>query len=326
VLLGLLACVSAGGTGVTDCVLPVTKLQCVRDWRSGFVAGVRFGYPGLDSQTVGGPVDWLDVCSPRIWNQTLFDMSVPSAIDTAQRSAPEWYRGTSNQDYLYPSGLPITQVIVLSAPNPWGSKFGVIPAIIFGYQTNDGLDFAVCGNALYANFYLNPSRNPAPPTPVTLKASFTSSKSEGDVLTSLGSFDALCSTRGAFYLGGDPNTSSKFFIKSVKKPCWTRWNGTIEEWELAKPAPPQRVTDEFECDEEPCLEPCHWDKKHSKKSASFSCAMSGTAIATGKYGAIMFDRDGNRFDWDRDQQGRLQQVKASDSVYEGEPEEAEEQN
>jgi len=259
-------------------------------------------------------------------NQTAFDMSVPGAIDSAQRSAPAWYRGNGdNSDYLYPQGAPITQVIVLSAPNPWGDKFGVIPAILFGYQTEDGLDFAVCGNALYANFYLNPARAPAPPTPVTLKTTYTSALSEGDKLTALGSLEAKCSVRGGGYLGGDPNTSSKYFIKATRKPCFVDWDAEIQTWNNVPTPPPERVTSGFECDEEdePCLEPCHWDKKNSKKSASFSCAMSGTAIATGKYGAIMFDRDGNRFDWNRDEQGRLQQIKAGESVYEGESEEDE---
>jgi len=328
VLLGLLACVSAGDvsrpkgiTGRLSCVLPVSKLQCIRDWRSGFVASVRMGYQGFEAAD-----DWVSICgSSPIGNQTRFDMSVPDAIDAAQRAAPEWYRNIDNSFYLYPQSSPITQVIVLRAPNPWGDKFGTIAAIMFGYQTDDGLDFAVCGNALYAQFYLNPARAPAPPTPVTLKATFTSSLSEDGKLTALGSLDGLCSTRGGGYLGGDPWRSSKYFIKAVTKPCFVAWDAEIQSWDSPPSDPPKRVIGHYECDDddEECNQTCHWDKKNSKKSASYSCAMAGTAIATGKYGAIMFDKHGHKFDWDRDEKGHLQQVKASDSVYEGEPEQEE---
>jgi len=205
-------------SGRLSCVLPVSKLQCIRDWRSGFVAGIRMGYKGFDDAN-----DWLSVCSQRIFNQTIFDMSTPAQIDDAQRSAPAWYKDTPSQFYLYPQNSPITQVIVLRAPNPWGDKFGTIAAILFGYQTQEGLDFAVCGNALYAQFYLNPARAPAPPTPVSLKATFTSSLSEDGKLTALGSLDGLCSTRGGGFLGGDPWKSSKYFIKHLIKPCFVRW-------------------------------------------------------------------------------------------------------
>lgn len=65
---------------------------------------------------------------------------------------------------------PSAQVIVLHAENPWGNKFGNIPAVLFGYIGDDGvLDFAVCGNPLYANFFLNPDTARAPPTAPTLK-------------------------------------------------------------------------------------------------------------------------------------------------------------
>ena len=95
------------------------------------------------------------------------------------------------------------------------------------------------------------------------------------------------------------------------------------------PTPPQRVWGHFHCDddldESTCKQPCHWSKKDGKKSASYSCAMSGTAIATGKYGAIMFDKDGNKYDWDQDEHGHLKQVKSKDDdVYEGEADAEEE--
>jgi hypothetical protein len=44
--------------------------------------------------------------------------------------------------------------------------------------------------------------------------------------------------------------------------------------------------------------PCHYDKKAAKKSPSVSCAATGQVLATGKYGAIVFDQGGNAYDWD----------------------------
>lgn len=209
-------------TGRLSCLLPVSKIQCIRDWRSGFVAGLKLGYEGFSD------AQFLQICSNRIQNQTIFDMSTVTgnslAIDAAQASAPAWYRNVSSAYYLYPRGSPITQVIVLEAPNPWGDKYGTIPAILFGYLSGDTLDFAVCGNALYAQYYLNPGRYPAPPTPVTLKKVFTSSLSEEGELTALGSLDAKCSTRGTGFLGGDIWQSSKFFIKHLSKPCFTKYS------------------------------------------------------------------------------------------------------
>jgi hypothetical protein len=31
-------------SGRLSCVLPIEKMRCVRDWRSGFVAGISYGY------------------------------------------------------------------------------------------------------------------------------------------------------------------------------------------------------------------------------------------------------------------------------------------
>jgi hypothetical protein len=211
----------------------VAKIECTRDWRSGFVAGVRLGYNGFDS--VDSP-QWLTICSNQIGNQTRFDMSVASggnSIDSAQNGAPDWYSsragvGGRPDFYFYPAGAPITQVIVLHAPNPWGNNFGNIPAILFGYLDgpagNQVLDFAVCGNALYANYFLNPASAPAPPTPVTLKASFSSGLSETGNFTALGSLEGKCGIRGNGFLGGDPWKNSKLRLKSVTKPCFTRWS------------------------------------------------------------------------------------------------------
>lgn len=74
-------------------------------------------------------------------------------------------------------------MVVLQAPNPWGSKFGHIAAIIFAYYNDDGrngtsLDFAVCGNANYASSYLSPGEFPRSPTIVSLQAQFTNPLSE----------------------------------------------------------------------------------------------------------------------------------------------------
>jgi hypothetical protein len=69
-------------------------------------------------------------------------------------------------------------MIVLQAPNPYGDKFGRIPAIIFAYinvnnVTNDvTLEYAVCGDATYAYGYLFPGDYRPPPTPVHLQASY----------------------------------------------------------------------------------------------------------------------------------------------------------
>lgn len=102
---------------------------------------------------------------------------------------------------------------------------------------------------------------------------------------------------------------------------------------VAPPSNPlQRVWGHFHCDPEldddECKQPCHWSKKDGKKSASYSCAMSGTAIATGKYGAIMFDKDGNKYDWEYSN-GHMHQVKSSEEYdeepYEGESYEEEEE-
>jgi hypothetical protein len=31
-------------SGRLSCLLPIAKMRCVRDWRSGFVAGLSYGY------------------------------------------------------------------------------------------------------------------------------------------------------------------------------------------------------------------------------------------------------------------------------------------
>jgi hypothetical protein len=210
---------------VLTCVLPVTRLVCIRDWRSGFVAGVKFGYDGVSDTTKATTGNFMQVCSTGIYNQTSYDLSVNSTINTANNNAPAWYKQPTIDSMVYPANAAITQVIVLHAANPWGSKFGNIPAILFGYQTDEGINFAVCGNPVYAAAYLNPARAAAAPTPVTLKAVYNSPLSEDDELTVLGGFEGKCSTRGtsfSAFLGGDPHKSSKFFIKALKKVCFTK--------------------------------------------------------------------------------------------------------
>jgi hypothetical protein len=220
-------------TGRLTCVLPIARLQCTRDWRSGFVAGMRYGWDGITGVNTGG--GFFQICSPGIQNQTTFDMSRPTgsggSFGTANSGAPEWYRLTGstalNAAYLYKAGAPITQVIVLKADNPYGHKFGKIPAIIIVYQDivngQQQLKTAVCGNPVYAAAYLSPDTAPAPPTPVSLKAVYNSPLSE-HTNSALGSFEAKCSIRGtqfSAYHTGDPWKSSKFFIKNLEHVCFT---------------------------------------------------------------------------------------------------------
>jgi hypothetical protein len=150
-------------------------------------------------------------------------MSNPA--DVIKVSAEDGVNATANPElspYYYPAYSPITQVIVLEAENPWGSKFGEVAAIVFGYLETDGsLNFAVCGNAAYAQFYLNPAAFPPPPTAVSLKQVFTSPLADEDTPAFLGGFYAVCATRGSGYLGGDPNKSSKYYIKKLTKVCFS---------------------------------------------------------------------------------------------------------
>lgn len=148
--------------------------------------------------------------------------------------------------YFYPFTAPITQMIVLHAPNPWGAAHGTIPAIIFAYldstrrtvsttvtntttnitttvnttRTTTKLDFAICGNAEYASAFLYPGLYPLPPTPVTLQASYSNPLSEQLPLRFLGSFDGKCSIMGRGYLGGDPYQLSRNHLKVTTKACF----------------------------------------------------------------------------------------------------------
>jgi hypothetical protein len=42
--------------------------------------------------------------------------------------------------------------------------------------------------------------------------------------------------------------------------------------------------------------------------------MNGHGIATGKYGAIMFDKYGEAYDWERDEEGKVYKVKAAGDI------------
>eukprot|EP00775_Hariotina_reticulata_P003101 gene3101-3380_t len=298
-LVGALAFVAADvsfpkpKTGRPTCILPIKRLTCVRDWRSGFVAGVRYGY-GEEAALPGT----ADVCSTGIGNQTAWDMSDPRQVNTTNIADGVIVADPTQSPYYYPAYSPITQVIVLEAENPWGNKFGEVPAILFGYLETDGsLNFAVCGNAAYAQFYLNPAEFPPPPTAVSLKQVFTSPLSDEDTPSFLGGFYAVCATRGTGYLGGDPNKSSKYFIKKLTKVCFSplaHVNNTI----LTTPPPFRPPFAGYDWWNNINYSPCHYDKKAAKKSASVSCAETGQVVATGKYGAIVFDQGGNAYDWD----------------------------
>lgn len=127
--------------------------------------------------------------------------------------------------YYSPYGAYITQMIVLSAANPWGDKYGTIPAIIFVYLDFDpttnftSLATAVCGNADYADAYLNPG-GLAAPTVVTLKAQYTNPLSAELPRRFLGSFEGKCGLLGRGWLGGDPHESSKLPLKHVYQACF----------------------------------------------------------------------------------------------------------
>eukprot|EP00775_Hariotina_reticulata_P003126 gene3126-3404_t len=188
-------------------------MACTVDNRSRFVAGISFNY--------GSGYGMKSACSdgqgPPSMYQTQWNMA-----DVNGTNFPKLPNGRYNPLYYYPPGGLITQVIVLQAQNPWGDNFGSVPAVIFTYITpvTEQVDFVVCGNADYAGFYLNPAAFPPPPTQVVLQQQYTSPLSPFDPGTYLGGFDAFCSQRGTGYLGGDPNTSSKYHLLHLEKVCF----------------------------------------------------------------------------------------------------------
>jgi hypothetical protein len=183
-------------------------------------------------QSYGGTTGFQDTCSNGFFGsqpnpyQTTWNMANTNSTDF-----PTLPNGQYDPLYYYPPGGLITQVIVLQANNPWGNKFGVIPAIIFTYLTPGAsgfqLNVAVCGNGDYARFYLNPAAFPPPPTQAVLQAQYVSPLTPYDTPAFLGKFGAKCSQNGGgflqlSYLGGDPHTSSKNFIIHLQKVCFAR--------------------------------------------------------------------------------------------------------
>ena len=64
--------------------------------------------------------------------------------------------------------------------------------------------------------------------------------------------------------------------------------------------------------------PCHVDKKHNKKSPSFSCVEAGLALAVGKHGPIEFEpATGATMERMPDASGSLQLVKTASRGLEG---------
>lgn len=80
--------------------------------------------------------------------------------------------------------------------------------------------------------------------------------------------------------------------------------------------PLQRVTSDFNKRNYTHI-PCYYNKHNAKDvGTSWSCAMQGTAIATGKYGALKLDLDGQRVGWQRDEEtGKLFAVPDAEVFY-----------
>jgi hypothetical protein len=95
------------------------------------------------------------------------------------------------------------------------------------------LDFVVCGHADYARFYLNPAAFPPPPTQVVLQQQYTSPLKPSSPDTFLGGFDGACYLRGTGYLGGDPNTSSKYHLLHLEKVCFAQREALLQ-WSEAE--------------------------------------------------------------------------------------------
>lgn len=313
-LLGALACATAEdgvktsfpkpGTGRLTCILPIKNLRCTVDTRTGFVAGMRYGY---------GPYGDFNICSQGNSFQTTWDMS-PTAYKQSitcpngpvnpipGSGIPTWpNKNPINEGYLMPYGSMVTQVLVLEAPNPLGPTFGKIAAIAFRYTNKELAEaapgcgrapysWAVCGNVEYASAYLFPGSNPTPPPtgPVVLQAQYSSPLTESGGPSFLGSFQAICGApRGGGYLGGDPHAGSKFWIKELNRVCFTKLAHPI----LAKPIT-TTPRPEPKYDWNVPNTPCGFDKKASKDSPSLSCVNSQSVVATGKFSVIFTDGEG----------------------------------
>lgn len=366
VLLGAAALVSAQDdtkgsfpkhfTGRLSCVTPIDRIKCTRDIRSGFVSGVQYGNEGVSG--------FYQVCaSPNIpdanpagglaggaLGQVTYDLSVLGANTKALGSIQYantvagppgnlWYKQDDLTDYVYPAGAPVTQVIVLEAKNPFGQGFGKVPAIIFVYidEANEP-QTAICGNPIYANYYLGNSEV-APPTPVKLQASYSSplvqpkyedqDNGKSVFLGALGAFQAKCSPSGRGYLGGDPNVYNRFAIEDLKQVCFLPFNVENNPFNCSTinpdnstgcaPAglPAANQTSAFTCDDnaEFCTKPCAYNKKTAKTGVSASCEFNGYGYVTGKYGLIEVDENGTPYEWTYGNEGYSGKTYGSKQAY-----------
>ncbi|WIA23833.1 hypothetical protein OEZ85_013494 [Tetradesmus obliquus] len=301
-------------TGAISCALPIRELVCIVDSRSGFVAGMEFGPgPGYGrrsecSRGVNGTAK-MDAYFAETVHQTRWEM-----YDTNSSSFPKDLNGQPNLAYFSPLGALITQMIVLQAANPLGPTFGDIPAIIFRYLTPETLapGFAVCGNNRYAQAYLDPFNAQPPLTTVSLMSQFVNPLSE-TTTAFLSSFQAKCGNRGMGFNGGDPNTLSVYAMKSVMKACFT----PVAEVVNILPDEPVDPLPEPAYDWTVPYQPCFWAKKQDKSgSASVSCARTGAVVATGKYGVILVDSDGQPMEAAPTAGGKMQPVRFT-RPYEG---------
>jgi len=82
---------------------------------------------------------------------------------------------------------------------------------------------------------------------------------------------------------------------------------TFFKFTAPKAEPLERVVSHFTPRD---YQPCYYDKHNTKgPGTSWSCAMEGTAIATGKYGAINLNKQGQHVGWQRDEKtGRVAEV------------------
>eukprot|EP00775_Hariotina_reticulata_P003098 gene3098-3377_t len=206
--------------------------------------------------------------------------------DTNGTDFPKLPNGQYDPLFYYINGGLITQVIVLQANNPWGNKFGIIPAIIFTYLTPSTtgqveVRVAVCGNGDYARFYLNPGAFPPPPTLTVLQTQYVSPLTPYDTPAFLGSFDAKCSQNGGgflqkSYLGGDPHTNSKNFIIHLQKVCFATLNFT-SKFNPVFPIPFNATAIDYSWWNNIDYRPCFYNKMAAKSSPSASCASTGQA-------------------------------------------------
>ncbi|WIA23802.1 hypothetical protein OEZ85_013478 [Tetradesmus obliquus] len=315
-------------TGTPFCILPITTLYCAVDTRSGFVAGLQFGnragYRLKDVPIPGrSPVwDLRSVCSSGPFSKyaplSLIETIQQTAWDMTNVTDPSFPRNASGQPilaYYYPYGGLITQMIVLKAINPYGPSYGSIPAVIFRYFSAEGSGFAVCGNNLYAQAYLNPfNATPPPPTTPQLMAQFVNPRSAEEPPRFLSNFGGECSTRGYGYLGGDPVAQSYYHVKWFNRPCFA----PVQNITQGAITPPEKRP-EVAYDWTVPYTPCRWDKQQAKQggSVTFDCARGGAAVMTGKYGVIVEKPDGEKVEAVPGEGGQMVEKQFSGVAYEG---------